>query len=242
MARRFFFILLLALLYPALSSAQSLKGRVVNENGQGVAYATVYIRNTQQGISTNENGDFEIKMLAGTYSLVVQCMGYEALRREVALPQAEDLLFTLPEKPYQLPDVLINVNQEDHAATIIRRAIAMTPYYRNIVKEYTADVYLKTKIHIEQIKGLMGMMVKKDVRKQFSGATILQESINEIKFTMPGHYKQRVKSIVNASTINLKDLMGEEYDEDDFKIGLTRFDLYSANPSLPLAPVAFSNY
>ena len=238
----FFFILLLALLYPALSFAQLLKGRVVDENGRGVAYSSVYIGNIQQGISTNENGDFEIKMPAGTYSLIIQSMGYEALYREITVPQTEGFLFTLSEKPYQLPAVLLNVNQEDYAATIIRRTIAMAPYYRNIVKEYTADVYLKTKIHVDQIKGLAGMMVKKDVRKKLAAATILQESINEIKFTMPDHYEQRVKSIVNASTINLKDLMGAEFDEDDFKVGLTFLDIYSTRPSFPLAPVAFSNY
>jgi hypothetical protein len=242
MIRRLFCILFPVLLLPALSFAQSLKGHVADGNGRGVAYAAVYIRNTQQGISTNENGDFEIKMPAGTYSLVIQSMGYEALYREVTVPQTEGFLFILSEKPYQLPDVLVNVDQENYAAAIIRHAIAMAPYYRNIVKEYTADVYLKTKIHIDQIKGLIGLMVKKDDKKKLANATILQESINEIKFTMPDHYEQRVKSIVNASNIDLKDLAGMEFDEDDFKIGLTHFDFYSANPSFPLAPVAFSNY
>jgi hypothetical protein len=169
-------------------------------------------------------------------------MGYEALYREVTVPQTGGFLFTLSEKPYQLPDVLVNIDREAYAASIIRRAIAMAPYYRNIVKEYTADVYLKTKVHIDQIKGLVGMMVKKDDRKKLTGATILQESVNEIKFTMPDHYEQRVKSIVNASTIDLKDLAGMDFDEDDFKVGLTQLNIYSASPSLPLAPVAFSNY
>ena len=242
MIRHLFCVLFPVLLWPSAAFAQSLKGRVAGENGQGIAYATVYIRNTQQGISTNENGDFEIKMPAGTYSLVIQSMGYEALRREVAVPQTGDFLFTLPEKTYQLPDVSINVDPEHFAAVVMRHAIAMAPYYRNIVKEYTADVYLKTKIHVDQIKGLMGMMVKKDDRKKLVGAVILQESVNEIKFTMPNHYEQRVKSVINASSVNLKDLAGMEFDEEDFKIGLTRFDFYSANPSLPLAPVAFSNY
>jgi hypothetical protein len=226
-----------------LSFSQSLKGRVTDENGRGVAYATVYIRSTQQGLSTNENGDFEIKMPAGTYSLIVQAVGYEALHREVAAPQAEDLLFTLSEKTYQLPDVSIHVDPESFATAIMRHAIAMAPYYRHIVKEYTADVYLKTKIHIAQIKGLMGMMMKEDERKKFTNATILQESVNEIKFTMPDRYEQRVKSIVNASTINLKELAADmEFDENDFKVGLAHFNLYGTNPSLPLAPVAFSNY
>jgi hypothetical protein len=243
MVRYFLLMLLPVLLCPTSSFAQSLKGRVADENGRGIAYATVYIRNIQQGISANENGDFEITLPAGTYALVIQSMGYEALQREVAVPQAEGFLFTLSEKPYQLPDVLVNVNQEEYAASIIRRAIAMAPYYRNIVKEYTADVYLKTKIRVDQIKGLLGMMVKKDDRKKLTGATIIQESVNEIKFTMPNHYEQRVKSFVNASNINLKDFEGmEDVDEEDLKIGLTQLNIYGETPSLPLAPVAFSNY
>jgi hypothetical protein len=230
MIRCFFCILFLALLWPALSFAQALKGHVAAENGRGIAYATVHIRNTQQGLSTNENGDFEIKMPAGTYSLTVQAVGYEALHREVTVPQTGDFLFTLSEKTYQLPDVWMNVDPESFAAAIMRHAIAMAPYYRNIVKEYTADVYLKTKIHIDQIKGLVGMMVKKEDRKKLAGATILQESVNEIKFTMPDHYEQRVKSIINASNVSLKDLMGVDFDEDDFKIGLSHFDFYGTDP------------
>ena len=232
----------LLLLLPSVSFAQSLKGRVADENDRGIAYATVYIRNTQQGISANENGDFEIKMPAGTYSLVIQSMGYETVEAQCIAPLPAPLHFTLSEKPYRLPDVLIDVDPESLATTIIRHAIVMAPYYRNIVKEYTADVYLKTKIHVDQIKGLVGMMVKKDDRKKLTDATILQESVNEIKFTMPDHYEQRVKSIVNASNIDLKDLAGIEFDEDNFKVGLTHFDPYRANPSSPLAPVAFSNY
>jgi hypothetical protein len=224
---------------PIFASAQLLKGNVQDENGNGIAYATVYIKNVKLGIPANEDGDFEVKLPQGSYSIIIQSLGYEVATVEIALPRKDPLLITLAEKAYQLRSIALSAKGEDPAIAIMRRSIAMAPYYRSVVKEYTADVYLKAKIQIGNIKGIAGLLINKKDKAKFSNSTIIQESINEIKFKAPDQYEQRVKSIINASTFNLKDL---GIDEDDFNVGMTRLDIYGTNPSFPLSTNAFSNY
>lgn len=85
------FILLIVSLGMALANVHAARmnpttGRVVNEQGQAVEYATVVLlRDTQQvaGMATDSEGRFELKVSPGDYTLSVQYLGYEPLRQPV---------------------------------------------------------------------------------------------------------------------------------------------------------------
>lgn len=69
-------------------------GRVVDPEGAGVGYASVVLlRGTEQqaGMTTDENGCFELKVPAGDYTLVVQFLGYEKVERPVRIEERNDL-------------------------------------------------------------------------------------------------------------------------------------------------------
>ncbi len=241
-ATRYFFYFLIIFLFAATDvSAQSIKGRVQDDKNAGIAYATVYIKELRQGIATNEKGDFEIKTPQGSYSLVVQSLGYEVQHISVQVPQPAPLVITLAERAYALRAVAVSAKGEDPAYMIMRKAIGMAPYYRNIVSGYTADVYLKTKAKVEHIKGViaLGLRMEGINVKELAGTNIVQESINEISFTAPDQYRQKVKSKTSATSI---DLAKYGINENDLTVGLTRLDLYGTSPSLPLSTMAFSNY
>ncbi|MCL2097339.1 MAG: DUF5686 and carboxypeptidase regulatory-like domain-containing protein [Bacteroidales bacterium] len=239
MQRFFFYLLLLILFTPFSAFSQALKGRVQDEKKIGISYASVYIKEVKQGIAANEDGEFELKLPSGKYTIVAQSLGYDVQTIEVQLPQNTPLIITLSEKTYELRSVYLSATGEDPAYIIMRKAIGMAPYYRNVVNNYSADVYLKTKIKVEEIKGMAALMMKKKDRSLLAGTTILQESINEIIYTAPDQYKQTVKSTLNATSADLASL---GFNESDFNSGMARFNIYGTDPSLPLAPVAFSNY
>ena len=219
--------------------AQATRGRVQDGKGEAVSFASIYIRELKQGISANENGEFELKLPNGNYSLVFQSMGYETKTVELSLPQNRPLVITLAEKAYEIRTIQMSANREDPAYGIMRRAISRAPYYRNVVKEYTSDVYLKTKVNVEQIKGVAAMALKKEDRKKLSNLSFVQESVNEIKFFAPDRYEQKIKSIISGSSVDLSEF---GIDNDDLRTGMAQFNIYGTNPSLPLAPGAFSNY
>ncbi|MDR0294927.1 MAG: DUF5686 and carboxypeptidase regulatory-like domain-containing protein [Prevotellaceae bacterium] len=239
MKRYFFYFLLLTLNTPFSAFSQVLKGRVQDDKKIGISYASVYIKEVKQGIAANEDGEFELKLPQGKYTLVVQSLGYDVQTIAVQLPQSAPVVITLSEKIYELRSVYLSATGEDPAYIIMRKAIGMAPYYRNVVNNYRADVYLKTKIKVEEIKGMAALMMKKNERNVLQGTSMLQESINEIIYTAPDQYKQTVKSVINATSADLSSL---GFNENDFNSGMARFNIYGTSPSLPLAPVAFSNY
>ncbi len=215
------------------------QGRVQDEKGNPVSFASVYIKELKKGISANDNGEFEARVAAGTYTFIFQSLGYEVLSREITLPQKTPLVIVMQEKAYEMRAISISTKDEDPAYRIMRHAISMAPYYRNIVKEYTSDVYLKTKINIGQIKGLAAMALDKKQREALRKLSVVQESVNEIKFSAPDHYEQKIKSIISGTTVDLSEF---GIKTDDLKMGMMRLNIYGTSPSLPLAAGAFSNY
>ena len=89
-------IIALMLSFTELFAARMLptRGRVVDEQGKAVEYATVVLlRNEAQvaGMATNEEGRFELRVPAGNYRLRVQYVGYEPIDRDVQLSDEGNL-------------------------------------------------------------------------------------------------------------------------------------------------------
>lgn len=92
-------ILLLTALACAVSNAMAArmlpaKGRVVDEQGKAVEYATVVLQKGSEqvaGMATDNEGRFELKVPTGAYTLTVQYLGYDPVRREVEIRQQHDL-------------------------------------------------------------------------------------------------------------------------------------------------------
>lgn len=68
----------LLLLIHSLSQAQNktITGRVVDETNAGIAGASVSVKNSATGTSTNENGDFILSVPASAQNLVITTVGY----------------------------------------------------------------------------------------------------------------------------------------------------------------------
>lgn len=100
------FVLLLVFL-PVAAKAQSgtmISGKIVSTEKEIVDFATVYLKGTNYGGTTNEEGIYHLKAPAGNYTLVVSAIGYKTVEKQVKLidgqrvkqnititPQAEEL-------------------------------------------------------------------------------------------------------------------------------------------------------
>ena len=239
MKKTFVFLVFLIETCAFLFAQTVTQGRIQDEKGNPVSYASIYIKEATRGIAANENGEFELKLAEGNYTLYFQSLGYEMQIREINLPQPSSLLIIMPEKAYEMRALTISANDENPAYRVMRLAIARAPYYRNSVKEYSSEVYLKTKINVDQIKGLAAMAVDKKQREKLRALSVVQESVNEIKFTAPERYEQNIKSVISGASVDLSDF-GVKI--DDIKVGMMRLNIYGTSPSLPLASGAFSNY
>lgn len=74
-----------------IASAQVIKGRVLDENGDPIASATVAIKELQKGVSTDESGKFRFTNLPKReLTLVVSFVGYNNNEKKVDLKNNEE--------------------------------------------------------------------------------------------------------------------------------------------------------
>jgi hypothetical protein len=249
-------LLLLALLIlSTVLNAQTLRGRITTQTGEPVQYATVYIENLKQGTTSNTKGDYELRLPAGKYTVVYQSLGYQPVYTNITISESvtsKDVI--LQTQYYEIPEVRISASGEDPAYRVMRKAIGMAPYYMNNVSSYKAEVYLKGNLIINKIPRLLqksmkiestdhsttlsaGSKQQSDKKVLKAGDSFLMESFNEIEFTAPDKYSQKMVSY--NSTFPEQ---GNEISPMDF-IQASFYQPVLANMAIsPLAPNAFSHY
>jgi hypothetical protein len=220
------------------SSAQSqtLKGKVTDNDGNPIPSAVLFIREISQGISTDSNGEFQINLKEGSYTCEFSSLGYEKKSVTAVIDKPlQTIAISLDEKAYELEAVVISSRNEDPAYYIMRKAIAMAPYYQHQIKSYESEIYLKGSLKLNDI----ARWIEKysDEVKVVKGSLFMQESHNEVRFTSPDKYEQKVIAI---SSTYPKDLVDE-----DSPVQLATTNIYS--PTVrgmisPLSPGAFTYY
>ncbi|MDE5622782.1 MAG: carboxypeptidase-like regulatory domain-containing protein, partial [Alistipes sp.] len=82
-------ICLLMMLHIFAASAQekrpALTGKIITKKQEAVAFATVYLKGTTYGCSSDEQGMYYLHAPAGKYTLVVSAVGYDAVEKPVTL-------------------------------------------------------------------------------------------------------------------------------------------------------------
>jgi hypothetical protein len=229
-------------------SAQVLKGTIKNSLGEPLPYSTVYIRELQQGTTSNTKGNYEIHLPEGKYTVIFQSLGFAPEIREVALGKNTiNINIILQIQYYEIPEIRITASGEDPAYGIMRKVIGLAPYYLNEVSHYKAEVYLKGNLLINKIPKLlqktMNMQAKREsgstassnVLKQ--GDSFVMESVNEIEFNAPDRYIQRVLSYQSTFPDEGNEISPMEFIQASF------YQPVLADMAIsPLSPEAFSHY
>jgi hypothetical protein len=240
-------ILLFLFVATSISHAQVLKGRITSPSGDPIAYSTVYIQELKQGTTSNTKGDYEIKMPAGKYTVFYQSLGFEPVLFNITLTDktiTKDVI--LPVQYYQIPEVRITASGEDPAYGIMRKAIGLAPYYLNNISYYKADVYLKGNLVVNKIPRLIRKSMEREAKKESGssdnttikeGGVYLMESYNEIEFTAPEKYIQKVISFKSTFPEEGNEISPMEYVSASF------YQPVLAELAIsPLSPNAFSHY
>lgn len=107
--KRTLFYLFVALCLPLHATAQTYTGRVVDEQGKPVSYATVYLmQNPAVGTATNLNGVFTLETGAHPSSqLIISFLGYEKQERTLAEFLTDTTLVVLSEQPIALEETVV---------------------------------------------------------------------------------------------------------------------------------------
>src|SRR5688500_7035204 len=118
--RCYFFLILLVLTTTSIIHASGVRGFVKDENGEPLAFTTIFVKQTGSGTTTNVNGNYEIILAPGKYDLVYQYLGYETVERSLEITTGFiEVNIILKSQTTVLQTVTVKAGEEDPAYTIM---------------------------------------------------------------------------------------------------------------------------
>ena len=253
--RHFITIFLILISTSVISTAQILKGKITTQSGDPIPYSTVYIQELKQGTTSNTKGDYEIRLPSGKYTVIYQSLGFEPVFANITLSDKTVIKdVNLPVQYYKVPEVIITASGEDPAYIIMRKVIGMAPYYLNNISYYKAEVYLKGNLLVNKIPRIIQNKMKVEANKNSTtlsaggkpanennvikeGNAYLMESFNEMEFTAPDKYVQRIISFNSTFPAQGSNISPMDFIEASFYQPVL-IDMAVS----PLSPQAFSYY
>jgi hypothetical protein len=224
-------ILLNISIFPLI--AGGIKGKIMTEKQEPLAFASVFVTQLKNGTNSNLEGNYEMSMPQGTYEVIFQYLGYETIVKNITVLddyQVVDVI--LKEQVYELKEVVVKAGNEDPAYPIMRKVIGAAPYYLRQVQQYDAKVYMKGSANLAKIPKLFRKQMEKEGVKE--DEQFVNETYSELHFEQPNIYQEKV--LANRSSENnneqnpMQIVRGSIYDPD--WNGLVS----------PLSPNAFAHY
>ena len=121
----------LFLFVSVLANAQkfSVLGKIVNKNQEALTGATILVKETNQGTSSDFNGDFKLSLENGTYSIRVSYVGFKTVEKNIRLNEDKVLTIVLSADENVLDEVLVSA---------VRATAAIPVTYSNLGKKELA--------------------------------------------------------------------------------------------------------
>ncbi len=186
---------------------QMLRGSVVDEEGNYISYVTVVaMRDGRQvsGASSNTQGVFSFALAEGTYTVVIECVGYEPFEQQVTMPEGADMgVITLKESSTSIDEVVVK-------AEMIRREAD-----RFVVDVANSDAAIG-KDGEQLLRQSPGVWVKED-DISINGAAGTKIYINNREIKLSGEQLVRYVRSLRAEDIAKIEVVpqtGADYDAD----------------------------
>lgn len=182
-----------------LSFAGKISGVITDDKGNPLPYASVSVKGTKKGTTTNSSGRYSIDLVPGQYTLVAQYVGYAKREKPVTVTGNDQFVdFTLSIQELTLGEVIVKKG-EDPAYEIIRNAIKKRNYYNEQVDSFSVNVYIKGLMRSGAMpKKIFGKKIERDANDGLDslgkGILFLSESVTQVDFTRPNNIKFRVIS------------------------------------------------
>lgn len=187
--------------------AQGIRGQITNAQGEAVPFANIYIPELSTGTTSNVEGRYELKLPEGNRKVLFQYLGYQTETFELIIGKSmQEINVKLTPRDYQISETKILASGEDPAYYIMRRAIALAPYYQKQVSKYSCKVYLKGSGVFIKIPFLLEKQMKKGGVKE--NEAFVMETVSKIDFELPDKIKQQVLAMRSSGKDNNTSPMG----------------------------------
>ncbi len=224
---------------PLLGHAQEtvIKGKVTDANsGDPLPFVNIFFKNTTIGVTTDFDGNYELKSSSPTDTLMATYVGYKPRKKAIEKGRTQTVNFQLEEDVTRLQEIVIRPG-ENPAFEILRKVVKNKNH--NDKRKYTAyeyDTYTKVEIDVDNISEKMR---EKKIMKKITqvldsidriagedGKPILplfiSESVSKFYYreNPPLRYEHIIKSKINGIGIQdgtlVTQLVGSSFQEYNF--------------------------
>lgn len=189
--------LLLLLILTTTSLQAQIVGKITDTKGEPLPFVNIYLQDTYDGTTSNDEGDYELNINAkGNYTVVFQFLGFKTETKQLevnTLPFHLDV--SMVEESVSLSEVVVNA-QEDPAYRIIRNTIAQRKINLEKISEFTADFYSRGLWRVDDVpEKILGQEVGDldgALDSTRTGVIYLSETISEISYQKPDDFKEKI--------------------------------------------------
>ena len=185
-----------------LTFAGKITGIVTDSKGNILPYASILVKGTSRGTTTNNQGRYFLDLEPGSYTVICQYVGYARQEKKVEIQdQTINLNFELALQTTTMKEVVVRPGGEDPAYEIIRHAIKKRKDYVSPLDSFTCEAYIKTLLKTRKLPGkIFGKKLEDQDRRQMGvdsvgrGIIYLSESLTKVAFKKPDKIKLEVLS------------------------------------------------
>ena len=217
--------------------AQNFSGKITDQDGNPLPYATVLVVDEHRGTASNEEGFYQLSLTVGEHLIVFQYLGYETQRISVTMASsAQQLDVRMTPEVTTLSTIHVTTGDEDPAYTIMRKAIAKAKFHTQQLDGYQTQVYIKGSGRLKKVPWLFRKRIEREMKKEGidTSTAFVSESVSQVSYQRPDHYEEKVISIRK---------IGEDNNTSPAEFIQTSFYAPEVNGAVsPLSPKAFSYY
>jgi hypothetical protein len=149
------------LLAQMISHAATIKGRITDTQGNGLAFATIREAETTNGTAANAEGHYTLEVNTGKVTIIVEYLGYETITKVIEVTGSNTIVnFKLNEQKLDIGEVIVTNNGEDPAYAKMRKVIAKRKYHADLLKTFETDIYMKGVLRTRSFpKSIMGVKI-----------------------------------------------------------------------------------
>ena len=196
-----FFLLFNGSIYSQLFSIKGIvKDKLTNEK---LSYANVRVSGTSTGTAANSEGEFELKLNPGNYTLIVSYIGYRSDTVKINLTEHKNVKILLEPISIKLSEITV-VPKINPANDLIKKAIRLKKEREQKLNTFIFNAYTKfliktTKDIIASDRSIGVSLGEKDTGKLKITGIIENESRGYFK--KPNYYKEEIIARKQAANI-----------------------------------------
>lgn len=196
-------LLLVLLSKLVLSQTFTLSG-IISSDKELLPFATIHVKGNSLGTNSNIEGEYHLKLPAGTYEIEYQYVGYSKKTETVVLNSNVRLNVSLKPDGISLTEVVIRAG-EDPSYPIIRKAIRKRKFYRDQIDTYSCTAYMKGLQRVNSIPKNIGGLIKLvgaelSDTTDIKGVVYLAENVSNYYYRNPDEKEIMISSKVSGNS------------------------------------------